>query len=218
MLPNLIVPVLNRYDLLRRMFKSIDYPVRDLLIIDNGGKFYDVLLSKFVQNVHVLNMPSNLGVSGSWNLGIKLFPHDDRWFFASNDMVYGPGALESLSAARRDEITLSDMFPYWHTFCVGEEVVKRVGLFDEALYPAYFEDNDYQRRAVHQNVHIRSLSIPTRHENSSTIRSSPELNSKNNESFRSNSIYYNNKMAEENYGQGAWSLTRRRANAWDAPR
>jgi GT2 family glycosyltransferase len=133
-------------------------------------------------------------------------------------MVYGPGALESLSAARRDEITLSDMFPYWHTFCVGEEVVKRVGLFDEALYPAYFEDNDYQRRAVHQNVHIRSLSIPTRHENSSTIRSSPELNSKNNESFRSNSIYYNNKMAEENYGQGAWSLTRRRANAWDAPR
>ena len=218
MLSNLIIPVLNRYDLLHRMFRSINYPVRDLLIIDNGGEFYDVLHSEFVENVRVLNLPSNLGVAASWNLGIKLFPHDDRWFFASNDMVYGPGALESLSAARRDEITLSDMFPFWHTFCIGEEVVKRVGLFDEALYPAYFEDNDYQRRALHQNVHIRSISIPTRHENSSTIRSNPELDKKNMTSFRSNSIYYNDKMAKENYGQGAWSLTRRRANAWDAPR
>ena len=218
MLPNLIVPVLNRYDLLRRMFQSIDYPIRDLIIIDNGGEFYDVLHSEFVENVRVLNLPSNLGVAASWNLGIKLFPHDDRWFFASNDMVYGPGALESLSAARRDEITLSDMFPFWHTFCIGEEVVKRVGLFDEALYPAYFEDNDYQRRALHQNVHIRSISIPTRHENSSTIRSSNELNEKNTQSFRLNSIYYNDKMARQDYGQGTWSLSRRRANAWDAPR
>jgi hypothetical protein len=38
MLPNLIVPVLNRYDLLRRMFQSINYPIRDLLIVDNGGE------------------------------------------------------------------------------------------------------------------------------------------------------------------------------------
>jgi len=38
-IPNLIVPVLNRYDLLRRMLQSIDFPIRDLLIIDNGGKF-----------------------------------------------------------------------------------------------------------------------------------------------------------------------------------
>jgi GT2 family glycosyltransferase len=218
MLPNLIVPVLNRYDLLRRMFQSINYPVRDLLIIDNGGEFYDVLHSEFVENVHVLNLPSNLGVAASWNLGIKLLPHADRWFFASNDMVYLPGALQSLSEARRDEITLADVFPFWHTFCVGEEVVKRVGLFDEALYPAYFEDNDYERRAKHLGVSIRSAFIPTEHENSSTIRSDDELNKKNAESFRSNSVYYNDKMARQNYGQGAWSLERRRRNAWDSPR
>ena len=218
MLPNLIVPVLNRYDLLRRMFQSIHYPIRDLIIIDNGGEFYDVLHSEFVENVRVLNLPSNLGVAASWNLGIKLFPHDDRWFFASNDMVYLPGALESLSEARRDEITLSDMFPFWHTFSVGEEVVRRVGLFDEALYPAYFEDNDYQRRAVHKNVHIRSVSIPTQHENSSTIGADRGLREKNAVSFQNNAIYYNNKMAKNDYGQGAWSLDLRRRNAWDTPR
>lgn len=218
MLPNLIVPVLNRYDLLRRMFQSIDYPVKDLLIIDNGGEFYDVLHSEFVENVRILNLPSNLGVAASWNLGIKLFPHDNRWFFASNDMFYLPGALHTLSEARRDKITLSDMFPFWHTFCVGEEVVRRVGLFDEALYPAYFEDNDYQRRADHAGVSIRLVSIPAHHENSSTIRSSNELNEKNTESFRLNSIYYNDKMARQDYGQGTWSLERRRRNGWDTPR
>jgi len=218
MLPNLIVPVLNRYDLLDRMLGSIDYPVYELLIVDNGGDLERIRYNENVINVHIVNLPSNLGVAASWNLGIKLFPHDDRWFFASNDMVYLPGALERLSGARRDEITLSDMFPFWHTFCVGEEVVRRVGLFDEALYPAYFEDNDYQRRAVHKNVHIRSVSIPTQHENSSTIGADRGLREKNAVSFQNNAIYYNNKMAKNDYGQGVWSLDRRRRNAWDTPR
>ena len=218
MLPNLIVPVLNRYDLLDRMLASIDYPVYELLIVDNGGELDGIRDNENLINVNILNMPSNLGVAASWNLGIKLFPHDDRWFFASNDMVYLPGALESLSEARRDEITLSDMFPFWHTFSIGEEVVRKVGLFDEALYPAYFEDNDYERRAVHKNVHIRSVSIPTQHENSSTIGADRGLREKNAVSFQNNAIYYNNKMAKNDYGQGAWSLDRRRRNAWDTPR
>ena len=218
MLPNLIVPVLNRYDLLDRMLASIDYPVYELLIVDNGGELDTIRFNENLINVHIVNLPSNLGVAGSWNLGIKLFPHHDRWFFASNDMVYLPGALESLSDARRDEITLSDMFPFWHTFSIGEEVVRKVGLFDEALYPAYFEDNDYQRRAVQKNVHIRSVSIPTQHENSSTIGADRGLREKNAVSFQNNAIYYNNKMAKNDYGQGAWSLDRRRRNAWDTPR
>jgi GT2 family glycosyltransferase len=218
MLPNLIVPVLNRYDLLDRMLASIDYPVYELLIVDNGGELDGIRDNENLINVNILNMPSNLGVAASWNLGIKLLPHHDRWFFASNDMVYLPGALESLSEAGRDEITLSDMFPFWHTFSVGEEVVRRVGLFDEALYPAYFEDNDYQRRAVQKNVHIRSVSIPTQHENSSTIGADRGLREKNAVSFQNNAIYYNNKMAKNDYGQGAWSLDRRRRNAWDTPR
>jgi GT2 family glycosyltransferase len=218
MIPNLIIPVLNRYDLLERMLGSIDYPVYELLIVDNGGELERIRYNDNIINVNILNMPSNLGVAASWNLGIKLFPHHDRWFFASNDMVYLPGALQGLSEARRDEITLSDIFPFWHTFCVGEEVVRRVGLFDEALYPAYFEDNDYERRAVHKNVHIRSVFIPTQHENSSTIGADRGLREKNAVSYQNNAIYYNNKMAKNDYGQGAWSLDRRRRNAWDTPR
>jgi hypothetical protein len=40
-------------------------------------------------------------------------------------------------------------------------------------------DNDYERRAVHKNVHIRSVSIPTQHENSSTIGADRGLREKN---------------------------------------
>jgi len=218
MLPNLIVPVLNRYDLLDRMLASIDYPVYELLIVDNGGELDRIRDNENLINVNILNMPSNLGVAASWNLGIKLLPHHDRWFFASNDMFYMPGALERLSEARRQDVTLSDMFPFWHTFALGEEVVRRVGLFDEALYPAYFEDNDYERRAKHLGVDIRSVSIPTGHENSSTIGADRGLREKNAVSFQNNAIYYNDKMAKQDYGQGTWSLVRRRKNAWDTPR
>ncbi len=38
MVPVIVIPVLNRYDLLERCLESIDYPVGTLLIIDNGGK------------------------------------------------------------------------------------------------------------------------------------------------------------------------------------
>ena len=36
----LIVPVLNRYDLLNRMIASIDHPIEMLLVIDNGCLLY----------------------------------------------------------------------------------------------------------------------------------------------------------------------------------
>jgi GT2 family glycosyltransferase len=115
MLENLIVPVLNRYDLLDRMVSSIDYPVAHLLIIDNGAStvIEDVGIDvpACVEHTTYLPMPANLGVSGSWNLGIKSFPYADRWFFTSNDVQFQPGALEKLSEARRDEITLSDVSP-----------------------------------------------------------------------------------------------------------
>jgi GT2 family glycosyltransferase len=218
MLENLIVPVLNRYDLLDRMIASIDYPVRDLLVIDNGGELMSLKSNESVKNLHVLNMPANLGVAASWNLGIKSFPHDHKWFFSSNDMAYGPGALETLSTARRDEITLSSMFPFWHTFCVGDEALSRVGLFDEALFPAFFEDNDMHRRAQHFGVTVRSLDIPTLHDNSSTIKSDNNFMMRNNVTFKSNERYYNSKIEREDYGPGGWSLERRRSNAWDTPR
>jgi len=218
MLPNLIIPVLNRYDLLTRLLRSIDYPIRDLVIIDNGYGYRDLYGKPMLlgaKRVTVLPMPGNLGVAASWNLGIKLLPHDDRWFFASNDMAYAPGSLKILSEARSDELTIAEDFPHWHTFALGEDVVRRVGLFDEGYYPAYYEDTDYLWRLGEAGAKLRRLSIPAIHDNSSTLHSDERFMEANKRTFQNNQNYHRAKKAGEIPAEDqGWSLDRRRANAW----
>jgi GT2 family glycosyltransferase len=212
MLENLIVPVLNRYDLLQRMLDSVDVQVEHLLVIDNGTGS-DLFFSDKFQNVTVLDMPANLGVSGSWNLGIKSFPYAKRWFIISNDVQFNPGALEQLAQARRDEITLTARFPHWQAFALGDEAVSDIGLFDESLFPAYFEDNDYTRRAEFVGVNIRRLEIDVSHENSSTIKAGYQ--DKNAKTYAANDRYFERKIASNDYTAGSWSLDIRRENGWE---
>ena len=218
MIENLIVPVLNRYDLLQRMLDSVDIRVEHLLVIDNGASVMAEPLElklndNFAKATH-LRMPANLGVAGSWNLGIKSFPYAHRWFIVSNDVVFQPGALEKLSQARRDEITLTADAPNWQAFALGDEAVTDLGLFDECgFYPAYFEDNDYIRRAQFAGVNIRKLDIDLHHDNSSTIKSGYQ--SKNDKTFFANQRYYQSKIDANDYSSGTYSLEIRRANGWE---
>jgi GT2 family glycosyltransferase len=213
MLENLIVPVLNRYDLLQRMLNSVDVPVEHLLIIDNGTGS-DLFFSDKFENVTVLDMPANLGVAGSWNLGIKSFPYAHRWFIVSNDVVFRAGALEKLAQAQRDEITLTADAPHWQAFALGDEAVMDLGLFDECgFYPAYFEDNDYMRRAEFAGVNIRKLDIELDHDNSSTIKAGYQ--SKNDKTFFANQRHYQSKIDANDYTPGTYSLEIRRDNGWE---
>ena len=214
MLDNLIVPVLNRYDLLQRMLDSVDIEVAHLLIIDNGlGTDTLEISDKFAKVTH-LRMPANLGVAGSWNLGIKSFPYAHRWFIVSNDVVFRSGALEKLATARRDEITLTADAPNWQAFALGDEAVTDLGLFDECgFYPAYFEDNDYMRRAQFAGVNIRKLDLDLTHDNSSTIKAG--YKSKNDKTFFANQRLYQAKVDSNDYTAGTYSLQIRRENGWE---
>ena len=207
----LIVPVLNRYDLLQRMILSIDYDIDFLLIIDNGAALEDIEVNDHIQEVSVLKMPSNQGVAGSWNLGIKCLPFEPVWFFSSADTVYREGALAKLSEAKSDKVTLAADFPHWQSFAIGEEVVRKIGLFDESIYPIYFEDNDYMRRAELAGIEIEKIEIPLAHDNSSTINSDNNYKVQNNRTFASNQHYFESKNPAD---EGRWDLDRRRANNW----
>lgn len=167
-------------------------------------------MPNLVKNVRILNLPTNQGVAGSWNMGIKLFPFEPVWFFSSADTVYLPGALAKLAEAKSDEITLAADFPHWQTFAIGEEVVKRIGLFDENLYPIYFEDNDYMKRAAEAGIRENRIDIPLQHENSATIHSDPNLARQNSRTFIDNSTYFYSKTE----GLWHWALDRRRDNYW----
>ena len=212
MLENLIVPVLNRYDLLQRMLNSVDVPVEHLLVIDNGPGS-ELTFGDNFKRITVLDLPANQGVAGSWNLGIKSFPYSHRWFIVSNDVVFDPGSLELLSQARRDEITLTGDAPHWQAFALGDEAVNDIGLFDESLFPAYFEDNDYMRRAEFVGVNIRRLDLKLTHDNSSTIKAGYQ--EKNAKTYIKNEKHYQSKIDSNDYTAGGWSLEIRRANGWE---
>jgi GT2 family glycosyltransferase len=111
---------------------------------------------------------------------------------------------------------LSGDFPFWQVFSFGDEALRRVGLFDEALYPAYFEDNDMKRRAEHFGVPIRKMNIAVGHDNSSTIKSDSRLQELNAATFSRNQNYHVGKVERGDYGPGGWDLERRRLNSWDA--
>ena len=209
------MPVLNRYDLLQRMLDTIDHRIHRLVLIDNGDALDKLKFPGAVQHVSYIPLPANLGVAGSWNLGIKVLPHCDRWFIGSNDIMFAPGDLAKLEQARVDELTVCEAFPHWQVFCLGEEVVRTVGLFDESYFPAYFEDNDYERRVKHHGFGIRQLQLGVTHDNSSTLRANRKYAERNSATFRSNRLRFMEKQQEFDYGSGYWDLTRRRENDWN---
>lgn len=196
------------------MIDSIDYPVDHLLIIDNGRQLPKLQLPELVKEITVLSMPHNLGVAASWNLGIKSFPLADRWIFTSADTQYLPGALETLANADLDKVTLAKDFPYWQTFALGREAVARIGLFDENLYPIYYEDTDYALRASRLGVETVYAPIRVLHSNSSTIGSSASLAVQNMRTFDKNGKYLEGKKEAGDLTAGNWSLEIWRENSW----
>ena len=213
MIPCMIVPILKGPDILRRMLDTIDYPVAKLIIIDNGDALRETngWPVEHVQSTKVIKMPANLGVAGSWNLGIKADPFAPWWLISNFDVEWPAGSLRMFAeqASGADVLLAQSPQPYC-AFAVGEDVVQRVGLFDEGFHPAYFEDNDYELRCAIDGVKVKRSTIPIVHHNSSTIGYFGEIN---NRTYASNAEYMNGKRS--NPGPGGWSLERRRVNSWD---
>jgi len=216
MIPAMIVPVLTRHDLLYRMIESINYPVKDLVIIDNGARNHDwePNWNQWISKIWHLKIPSNLGVASSWNFGIKSLPMADWWLITNFDVQWGGDSLkmfQELSAP--EKLVLSNGVPEWCAFSIGSKIINEVGLFDESLHPAYFEDNDMERRIENKNFEIIRSFIPIAHDNSSTIKNG--FSKRNDETFSDNARYYDNKKLNNDYTSGEWSLKRRRINSWD---
>ena len=214
MIPAMIVPILTRPELLQRMLDSIDYSIEHLVIIDNGH-VVDKVVTRKVERVHILNMPSNFGVAGSWNLGIKSLPFAPWWLIANFDLEWPAGSLDRFAQqANQDIVLLAEAQPPWCAFTVGANVVDKVGLFDESFHPAYFEDDDYGWRCHHAGMQVIQSDIPVAHRNSSTV-AEPRYKERNLLTFGNNAQYHHGKRAAGDLSEGRWSLSRRRANSWD---
>jgi len=215
MIPALIVPVLIRHDLCDQMIKSINYPIKDLVIIDNGPQFnYEPTWNPWVHKVHHIKIPFNLGVASSWNLGIKSLPYSHYWLITGFDNQWGGESLKEFAEeSGANKLVLSNGAPEWTAFTIGWKVVDKVGLFDESFHPAYFEDNDYEWRCSLTDVEVVKSFIPVAHENSSTLNNG--YRSFNDRTFTNNYIYYQEKRQANTPTAGNWSIRRRRANGWE---
>jgi GT2 family glycosyltransferase len=212
---NLIIPTLTRYDLLQRLLSSIDYPVGHVVIIDNGNMIDQLKLPAEIRELTVLTMPANLGVASSWNLGIKCFPHDTVWFICSDDVEFEPGALEAwYEASGPDRLVTAEQWPHYQFFSVGEDVIDAVGLFDEALHPANFEDDDFEWRAAKHGFDALRVAIDHSHVGQATVFDGVNRE-KNKQSYPLNEIYFRYKQSQGDLSAGEWSLERRRINSWD---
>ena len=220
MIPILSIPVLNRYDLLDENLSLIDYPIKEILIINNGKEIYEPKRKDL--NVRVLNLPSNLGMSGSWNLTIKLYPHEKYWMFSSADTHWSPGSLKKLHeiSGKSKIICSSEGFS---CFSVGEEVVRQIGLFDEYFYPYVHEDDDYRERLFIHNSKKKfpyldflnkAVDVSVPHGSAQTIKSDPLLLQKSNETYTKNKKYLELKKSQNFEIMGNWDIDVRRNQEW----
>lgn len=185
MIPAIIVPTLTRYDLLAKLHASIDVPWERFLVIDNGGSCPPMWKTT------VLNLPGNLGVGSSWNLGMKLTPDVPWWCIVNDDVVFAPGDLAALTAAMEagEALVTLDGFS---AFGISRATVQSVGYFDENFHPAYCEDADYEYRCKLAGVPIVTIPANLTHERSSTI-ALPEYGEQNARTYPENVRYYRRK-------------------------
>jgi glycosyltransferase involved in cell wall biosynthesis len=216
-IPVIIIPVLNRYDLLRRAVWSIDYPVETLILIDNGDRRETYpwhTKPTTVYEQYVWHIPTNLGVGPSWNAGIKSTPHRDGWLLLNSDAWFPSGELERFwQDCQPDNIVKTRS--HWSCVWIGSQVVANIGLFSECYVPAYFEDNDFEQRAVNAGFSLVVSEAQIGHDNSSTIGSDPFLLMKNAHSFEQNRLLHVRRWSAGVPEAGAWDLTRRRELGWE---
>lgn len=216
MIPGMVVPTLTRADLLPRMLDSIDVPVETLLVIANGGAEVRWNKSDRVGRMCVASIPDNLGVAASWNLGIKALFRLPWILIASDDVTFPPGELAKLAAdAGPDRLTLARTWPYWCAFAFGLDAVDKVGLFDERLYPAYYEDTEWAWRAEQVGFPIVTSDARVDHDNASTLNTpGRQFAAAKHQSDLSNGALFAEKKAKRDLTPGDYELWRWRLQAW----
>jgi GT2 family glycosyltransferase len=212
MITTMGIAVLNRGDFLLRCVMSIDFPIENLVIINNSeGKNLQVNAacgqierreipnSSLFESIKV-EVHKNLGCGPSWNHIFRTNP--GPWLIAGSDIMFLPGSLALLdSVVEQNPEAGMVMGDGYNVFLMTPKGIEVVGFLDENFYPAYYEDCDHWRRAVLSGVKFENVQGFTHvhgelgdpHGGSSTIRSDPELNKKNGITMRNNLEYYTRK-------------------------
>lgn len=144
--PLVIMPIM---DTLRAVTSaaSLDPRLAELVVVDNNN----------IGNIGVwsrhFTTGRNAGVGGSWNLGRQLvLDSDTEWLVICSEAILwndgGVGFFHHLDRLADTDIQVLATRHNWHLIALRRELLDTVGEFDSVFYPAYYEDNDYGRRAA----------------------------------------------------------------------
>ena len=213
------VPFLNNDQGLQDLVRSIDVEYATLVVVDNSEDQRAERLIREEMNrtplpVWWATLPRKGSVAASWNAiaGAYLSARvlTDPLIISNDDVVFHPGTLQSMinfHHAHPDyAVALStaqwSCFLWDLPFCL-----ERVGLFDEAFHPAYFEDCDYSYRLCLAGIPQLECDFPVTHQGSQTIGKyrEDEMEVKHHRHFRRNRAYYRSKWGGVN---GAETYTR----------
>jgi GT2 family glycosyltransferase len=168
--------------------------------------------NRIAQNPAVVYHPyaSNRGVAKSWNEGMlaAYAAHANVVIIANDDIALAPGDLSKLAekaAAFRDRYIIScagfhQRFNHrqpsvgYSCFAINPIAIERLGCFDENIFPAYCEDQDYARRAGLSGLHEENCpDTGLTHLGSNSVLTDPVLSQQNALTHRRNLDYYRQK-------------------------
>ena len=220
-IPYLCVLTLLRFDLLKRLIDCIDYPVNNVVILFQGPvskdkiNFTNVFVKKFI----FISSSMNVGVSRGWNYFLKHYP-SSYWLITGDDCFFEPSTLEHIAKYMSIPSSLENVFcglkiknrndvpAGFNTFVITKLLLQNVGLFDENIYPAYYEDNDLWHRIQLTKQKVATIdgayinSGDNKLTGSCTINSvHPLYRAKMDKCYKRNEKYYNTKWNIGNNSQ-----------------
>ena len=219
-IPALIVPILNRPDLLDAMLRSIDRPIDRVVVIDNGDVVrglvpgeMPMLLPDGVSEGRIIRPGHNLGVAASWNLGIKVTPHAPYWLIVNHDITFGAGDLARLEETVNPGAAALYYLLGMAAFAVTRHTINAVGLFDEGgFFNGYDEDLDFARRCDLAGLPRVEVGFSGTHVGSATIMADPALRAWNGISHGANDAYYAKKWGGPKQGGETFDTPFNRGN------
>ena len=158
-----IVPVLSETNLISRCLRTIDVPVKIIILIFNSNivdmsdegmidlsKEIDALSTDFAESLVVIRTRENMGYGRSMNLGMKLSPWAEWWLCTNADIEFPPSSMQSvlptIDREARSGAMLFMLGIHFSAVVFTQHLVRKVGYFDENLWPAYVEDCDLMLR------------------------------------------------------------------------
>ena len=169
---------------LEKWLHETHFPNTEIRILDNGGQTYTRLNSNLYHQTS-----QNLGCAGGWNLICNIAFNIlklDKVIISNEDNFYSEEYIEALyeqCTPTNISGTYDRAFEF-SLFCIHKDTYNKIGMFDENIIHAAYEDNDYKYRCKLHGVSISCLGVSADYNLSETGGDSiPHTRDKNRDYF-----------------------------------